>query len=63
MATTGIMKLPIEYTQSCAYALDGMPVNVSELSIVAKMLQPAAHHGMWLPPRKKSSVFLFFRAK
>ena len=25
-------------------------------SIVAKMLQPAAHHGICWPPRKKSSV-------
>ena len=38
-------------------------MKVMELSIVAKMLTPAAHHGMRCPPRKKSSVDLFLRAK
>jgi hypothetical protein len=31
-------------------------MNVIELSIVAKMLRPAAHHGTRWPPRKKSLV-------
>ena len=34
-------------------------MKVIELSIVAKMLRPAAHHGMRWPPRKKSLVVLF----
>ena len=38
-------------------------MNVIELSIVAKMLTPAAHQGIRCPPRKKSFVDLFFRAK
>ena len=36
-------------------------MKVMELSIVAKILTPAAHHGMRWPPRKKSSVVLFLR--
>ncbi len=35
-------------------------MKVIELSIVAKMLRPAAHHGIRWPPRKKSFVLLFF---
>ena len=31
-------------------------MNVIEESIVAKMLQPAAHQAICWPPRKKSSV-------
>ena len=36
-------------------------MKVIEESIVAKMLQPAAHHCICWPPRKKSSVsFILF---
>ncbi len=34
-------------------------MNVIELSIVEKMLRPAAHQGMRCAARKKSSVVLF----
>ena len=41
---------PMDLRDDRLFRID--PLLVNELSIVAKMLQPAAHHGMCLPPRK-----------
>ena len=55
--------LNINIRQSVAYDLAGMAINVMALSVVAKILMPAAHQGMRPPALKKSSVLFSLRIK
>ncbi len=46
----------VNMRQSAPYVMEGIAMNESEESIVAKIETPAAHHGIRPPPFMKSSA-------